>query len=46
LSGGEMINVLRYCAIKAAQSGAKKITYAAIMTGIKREYEKSNKTFN
>ncbi len=46
LSGGEMINVLRYCAIKAAQSGEKKIDYATIMTGIKKEYEKSNKTFN
>lgn len=46
LSGGEMINVLRYCAIKAANSGEKKINYANIMTGIKREYQKSNKTFN
>ncbi len=46
LSGGEMINVLRYCAIKAANKGKKKISYASIMTGIKREYQKSNKTFN
>ncbi len=46
MSGGEMINVLRYCAIKAAESGEKKISYKNIMTGIKREYQKSNKTFN
>lgn len=46
LSGGEMINVVRYCAIKAASLGAKKINYTNIMTGVKREYEKSNKTFN
>ncbi len=46
LSGGEMINVLRYCAIKAANNGEKKVTYSNIMTGIKREYQKSNKTFN
>jgi len=46
LSGGEMINVLRYCAIKAANKGEKKISFTNIMTGIKREYQKSNKTFN
>ncbi|CAM1362696.1 conserved hypothetical protein [Tenacibaculum litopenaei] len=46
LSGGEMINVVRYCAIKAAESGAKRISHKHIMTGIKREYQKSNKTFN
>ncbi len=46
LSGGEMINVVRYCAVKAAQQGAKKISIHTVMTGIKREYQKSNKTFN
>ncbi|WP_303315337.1 ATP-binding protein [Flavivirga abyssicola] len=46
LSGGEMINVLRYCAIRAANKGEKKISFTNIMTGIKREYKKSNKTFN
>lgn len=46
LSGGEMINVVRYCAIKAAGKGGKKITIANIMTGIKREYNKSSKTLN
>ncbi len=46
LSGGEMINVVRYCAIQAANRGEKKISASNIMTGIKREYHKSNKTFN
>ncbi len=46
LSGGEMINVVRYCAIKAARNGEKKVTLNTIMMGIKREYNKSNKTFN
>ncbi|SNR14670.1 ATP-binding protein [Tenacibaculum jejuense] len=46
LSGGEMLNILRYCAIKAAERGEKKINYKNIMTGIKREYQKSNKTLN
>ncbi|TCI93160.1 ATP-binding protein [Tenacibaculum sp. M341] len=46
LSGGEMINVVRYCAIKAATKGEKKVNFSTIMTGIKREYQKSNKTFN
>ncbi|KAA1247759.1 ATP-binding protein [Aquimarina sp. RZ0] len=46
LSGGEMINVVRYCAIKAASRGEKRIMLNTIMKGIKREYSKSNKTFN
>ncbi len=46
LSGGEIINVVRYCAIKAASKGEKKISMAHLMTAIKREYRKSNKTFN
>jgi AAA+ superfamily predicted ATPase len=44
LSGGEMINVLRYCAIQAAKRNEKKINLVDIITGIKREYNKSNKT--
>ncbi len=46
LSGGEMINVVRYCAIKAASNNTKTIKISNIITGIKREYNKSNKTFN
>ena len=46
LAGGEMINVVRYCAIKAAEKGEKKVSLATLMTGIKREYGKANKTFH
>lgn len=46
LSGGEMINVVRYCAVKAAENKEKRVHLSNIMTGIKREYLKSNKTFN
>ncbi len=46
LSGGEMINVLRYCAVKAANEGEKRTSVNDIITGIKREYHKSNKTLN
>lgn len=46
LAGGEMINVVRYCALQAAQKGEKKINKATLMTGIKREYHKANKTFH
>lgn len=44
LSGGEMINVLRYCAVRAAQRKEKKISLKDILTGIRREYDKSSKT--
>lgn len=44
LSGGEMINVLRYCAIQAAKRKKKKVSVTDIVTGIKKEYSKTNKT--
>lgn len=44
LTGGEMINVLRYCALNAAKRNTKKIELKDIITGIRREYTKSNKT--
>jgi SpoVK/Ycf46/Vps4 family AAA+-type ATPase len=44
LSGGEMINVLRYCALVAARRGLKKLDQKDILAGIRREYIKSNKT--
>lgn len=44
LSGGDMINVLRYCALEAARRKEKKIQLKDIMRGIRREYRKSNKT--
>jgi DNA polymerase III delta prime subunit len=44
LTGGEMINVLRYCALEAAKRNEKKILESDLLTGIKREYSKQHKT--
>jgi len=44
LTGGEMINVLRYCALEAARRNEKKIELNDILKGIRREYRKQNKT--
>lgn len=44
LSGGEMINVLRYCALEAAKRKQKTIGLNDIVIGVRREYNKSNKT--
>ncbi len=44
LSGGEMINVLRYCSLEAAKRGKKEILLNDIVSGVKREYVKLNKT--
>lgn len=44
LSGGQMINVLRYCAIQAAKRNEKKTTLNDIISGIRREYHKESKT--
>ncbi len=44
LSGGAMINVLRFCALNAARRNEKKIELKDMLKGIQREYRKSNKT--
>ncbi|WP_340198803.1 ATP-binding protein [Ascidiimonas sp. W6] len=44
LSGGEMINVLRYCALEAAKRNEKFIPQDDILVGVQREYRKLNKT--
>lgn len=44
LSGGAMINVLRFCALNAARRNEKRIELKDILKGIQREYRKSNKT--
>lgn len=44
LTGGEMINILRYCALEAAKRNEKKLLLKDIVTGIRREYTKQNKT--
>ncbi len=44
LTGGEMINILRYCALEAAKRDEKKLILKDITTAIRREYSKQNKT--
>ncbi len=44
LSGGEMVNVLRFCALEAAKRGSKAVPLADLIIGIRREYNKKNKT--
>jgi AAA+ superfamily predicted ATPase len=44
LSGGSIINVLRFCALKAVQRDNSQVTSDDILEGIKREYSKENKT--
>ena len=44
LSGGEMINVLRYCALEAAKRNERLIQLKDLIIGIRREYSKSNRT--
>lgn len=44
LSGGEMINVLRYCALEAAKRNNKYVPQEDILVGIQKEYRKLNKT--
>lgn len=44
LSGGSIINVLRYCALKAVQREETVVFLKDIEEGIKREYKKENKT--
>ena len=39
-----MINVLRYCALEAAKRNQRIIELNDIVIGIRREYNKSNKT--
>jgi SpoVK/Ycf46/Vps4 family AAA+-type ATPase len=44
LAGGAIINVLRYCALNAISSNKKHIEHDDLMTGIKREFRKDNRT--
>lgn len=45
LTGGELINILRYCSVRAAKRSEKRLNAGDILSGIKREYDKTNKTF-
>lgn len=44
ITGGEILNILRFCTIRAAKRNEKKLYFSDIMAGIKREYSKQNKT--
>ncbi|QHS56458.1 ATP-binding protein [Mucilaginibacter sp. 14171R-50] len=45
LSGGAIINVLRYCAMSAVSRNDHLVTQSELLAGIRREYKKDNKTF-
>lgn len=44
LAGGAIINVLRHCALKAVQRKKPIVTKADLQEGLKKEYQKENKT--
>lgn len=44
LTGGSIINVLRYCALSAIKRGNHVISMKELLAGIKREFKKENKT--
>ena len=44
ISGGSMINVLRYCSIAAMKRGNNKIYQEDIYKGIRKEYQKEGIT--
>jgi ATP-dependent 26S proteasome regulatory subunit len=46
LAGGAIINVLRYCALSAIRRNDSVVTMQELMTGLKREFKKENKTMN
>jgi AAA+ superfamily predicted ATPase len=46
LAGGSIINVLRYCALSAISRGDTLVTKHELLTGIKKEYKKENKTIS
>ncbi len=43
LAGGAIINVVRYCSIKALKQGTNIITYRDIMEGIRKEFGKDGR---
>jgi AAA+ superfamily predicted ATPase len=44
ISGGEIINILRFCAIRAAKRNERKLLISDVLLAIKKEYAKINKT--
>jgi AAA+ superfamily predicted ATPase len=46
LTGGAIINVLRYCAISAIRRNSEEVTRQELLQGIKNEFKKENKTIS
>lgn len=46
LAGGSIINVLRYCALAAISRGDKTINKHELLSGIKKEFKKENRTIS
>lgn len=44
LTGGAIINILRYCALTAIQKNETIVNYNDLMEGITREFKKENRT--
>lgn len=44
LAGGAIINVLRFCALAAIRRDRTVVTHEELMTGLRREFKKDNKT--
>ncbi len=45
ISGGGIMNVIRYASLMALQQGTRTITYDALLNGIRKEFTKEGKTF-
>jgi hypothetical protein len=46
LTGGAIINVIRYCAIKMLQNDLKQVTMPLLLAGIRKEFRKEGKVLN
>ncbi len=46
LAGGAIINVLRYCALKAIQKNETAVNKRDLLEGIRREFKKENRTIS
>lgn len=44
ITGGSIINVLRYCALAAVQRNNTVVTKQELLQGIRKEFKKENKT--
>ncbi|MEE1944499.1 ATP-binding protein [Pedobacter sp. KR3-3] len=46
IAGGSIINILRYCALSAIRRNSFEVSQHELLTGLKREFKKENKTLN